>query len=339
MNQRERTGSDARRRGPSGGTEATESMVSILDGDRACLGCGYNLSGQPILREPHYDLLVVRCPECGKVAGIEEYPLLGRAAGRLAAAGLAIWILLCVGFTAATAGALFGMTLALSEEILWPLTEELQRDFQSWSAEHVSAQNVYALPRPEQRAAVDTWLEACGGIDGFVNARGGWLAAIDPWASLFWVPMGAISFAVGAAWSVLLLGCSRRRLIAVALALVAVAAVFVASEILHSTSGRGTLWWSQMINQELASLASAPTRAVALALLALPFVLGTWLGRSMARGIVRVLLPPKLRTPLGFLWIADQLPPPTTRGASSRGAAGRARAGDPAPVTARTPPP
>ena len=67
----------------SSGTE--RRTVSILVGDRLCTKCGYNLTGQPVLREPHYEMLIVRCPECGAVAALQEYPVLGRWAGRWAA--------------------------------------------------------------------------------------------------------------------------------------------------------------------------------------------------------------------------------------------------------------
>ena len=30
----------------------TEQRVSTLVGDRLCIGCGYNLAGQAVLREP-----------------------------------------------------------------------------------------------------------------------------------------------------------------------------------------------------------------------------------------------------------------------------------------------
>ena len=49
----------------------------IMTGDRFCTKCGYNLVGQEIVREKHYELLIVRCPECATVTGLQDYPRLG----------------------------------------------------------------------------------------------------------------------------------------------------------------------------------------------------------------------------------------------------------------------
>ena len=50
-----------------------ETRVDVLSGDRCCARCGFNLYGQTIIREPHYGLLMVRCPECGTAAAMQEY--------------------------------------------------------------------------------------------------------------------------------------------------------------------------------------------------------------------------------------------------------------------------
>ena len=44
-------------------TDAAQ-RIAILIGDRFCTRCAYNLVGQSVLREPHYNMLIVRCPEC-----------------------------------------------------------------------------------------------------------------------------------------------------------------------------------------------------------------------------------------------------------------------------------
>ena len=86
------------------GDGGTEERLSVLVGDRLCTRCGYNLAGQPVLREPHYKLLIVRCPECADVASLQEYPLLGRWVGRWAAIIAAVWILVVIGMFIGSAG-------------------------------------------------------------------------------------------------------------------------------------------------------------------------------------------------------------------------------------------
>ena len=64
----------------------------LIVGSRACHDCGYCLEGQPIEREAHYGMLIARCPECGTIAALQEYPSLsgwGRRLGALSAAGWA----------------------------------------------------------------------------------------------------------------------------------------------------------------------------------------------------------------------------------------------------------
>ena len=64
---------------------STAPTPRAVSGDRFCTRCGYNLVAQPIVREERYEMLIVRCPECGAVAAIEQYPMLERWARRWAA--------------------------------------------------------------------------------------------------------------------------------------------------------------------------------------------------------------------------------------------------------------
>ena len=60
--------------------------------DRACIGCGFNLFGQPVQREEHYNLAITRCPECGEVAAIQSYPVMSHWVNRFRAILGASWI-------------------------------------------------------------------------------------------------------------------------------------------------------------------------------------------------------------------------------------------------------
>ena len=79
---------------PADGTRGAESRaerVAIITGTRLCIRCGFNLTGQTILREPAYDLLIARCPECGTVAPLQEYPPLGAWQRRWAVLLAVLW--------------------------------------------------------------------------------------------------------------------------------------------------------------------------------------------------------------------------------------------------------
>src|SRR4051812_32614115 len=83
---------------------------STVVGDRLCIRCGVNLVGQPIVREPVYGMFLIRCPECSTAASLQEYPLLGRWAGRLAALIAALWLLFVVATLLATTGIIGGLS-------------------------------------------------------------------------------------------------------------------------------------------------------------------------------------------------------------------------------------
>jgi len=64
-----------------------------LRGDRLCIHCFYNLKHQPTIHDRELNLFIVRCPECGAAAALDDHPALGRWE-RSAARALAIaWTL------------------------------------------------------------------------------------------------------------------------------------------------------------------------------------------------------------------------------------------------------
>ena len=101
------------RTGVSGAAE--EVRISVVTGDRLCARCAYNLTGQLVTREPHYGLLIVRCPECATVASIQEYPLLGRWANRWGAVLAVVCLIFLLGMWLASSAATFGWTLGTAE--------------------------------------------------------------------------------------------------------------------------------------------------------------------------------------------------------------------------------
>lgn len=89
---------------PHVGVAPRDPVVSTVVGDRCCTSCGFNLIGSPIVRESHYSMLIIRCPECGTCAAVQEYPLLGRWARRCTALMAATLLLVLLGVAAASVG-------------------------------------------------------------------------------------------------------------------------------------------------------------------------------------------------------------------------------------------
>lgn len=84
-------------------------QVSSVESDRYCEGCGYNLHGQFVRREPRTEILLTRCPECGRFEPVIGVSSIGRIwMRRLAISLLGGWIagviLLLIGLTVVQVG-------------------------------------------------------------------------------------------------------------------------------------------------------------------------------------------------------------------------------------------
>ncbi len=130
-----------------------QRQLGVLIGDRLCTKCSYNLVGQLIFREEHYQLLVVRCPECGATAPTQEYPQLGRWANRWAALVAGLWLLVLMVLFVGTAAALFGISVGLADTASGPsgFRTEMELAFEAWEREqNAAAQVTPTNPPPVQ---------------------------------------------------------------------------------------------------------------------------------------------------------------------------------------------
>ncbi|MCC6659828.1 MAG: hypothetical protein IT437_02970 [Phycisphaerales bacterium] len=296
-----------------------ERRVSTVAGHRLCSSCGFTLLGQPILREPHYAMLIIRCPECGAIAAVQEYPALGRWAARWAALLAAIWLVTLVGATLASAGILFGMSEGMLDAATTLYAEEIARAHDLWYK---------ALPDPKASPVAAympagaivapgafSWIDAAWwkSVDkpAFLRAHGGWFGAMDPAAYWFawWVVLAGL--VIGIFWSVALLAARRTRAMLIAAAIVPLAASFC--WLAHQ--GEAMPWVSGInLAANAAEAQFVPcTASLALAIGALSIAAGIWIGRPLVRLAVRTLLPPPMRLPLAGLWITDGLAPPPIR--------------------------
>lgn len=184
----------------------TEKITGIIRGDRVCIACGFNLCGQRIVREPAYNLLIARCPECGQAAALQEYPLLGRWANRWAATLAGVWLL---GFFVLSIGcsmAIFGLAVATTAINSEAVGDRIAEAHVRWWAETNPSASINPWTPIDQ-----TWWD---GVDhsAFFEQAGGvsmllWRSSQTTWLGLLFamVPIGALA-------SVALLGVSRGRL-------------------------------------------------------------------------------------------------------------------------------
>ncbi len=115
-------------------TEVQQSVEQFdeIRADRACIGCGFNLYAQPVMKEEHYGLAICRCPECGTVAALQSYPTMTHWVNRFRALIAAIWIVILLAFFAGNIGAMTGMTAAACDEAARHMGNLIGRDHQIW---------------------------------------------------------------------------------------------------------------------------------------------------------------------------------------------------------------
>lgn len=139
-----------------------DERVSILVGDRLCVSCGFNLAGQSVAREPHYRMLIVRCPECATVASLQEFPILGKWAARWGGVLAAAMILVTLAFALGTAGTIFGMSYGVTHVASKSLTDLMAKEHGVWaksardiqsSAQLVKATEALVVARADAQAA------------------------------------------------------------------------------------------------------------------------------------------------------------------------------------------
>lgn len=86
-------------------------QVAVIENDRYCLACGYNLRTQSVRRQPATDLLVARCPECAKFTAVSEPSASLRPwARRLISVAVFVWL----GFLLVIAGWAIGGSVAMN---------------------------------------------------------------------------------------------------------------------------------------------------------------------------------------------------------------------------------
>jgi len=293
-------------------------IQKIVTGDRFCTRCGYNLIGQQVVREEHYSLLIVRCPECATVASVQEYPLLGGWAVRWGVIMAVLWFIALVAWWLGSSGIICGMSFAITDEATrgyYHHLQQLQADSEAQTTGQTPSNTIRTITTPTGTIRLGgissgnfgKWWEQQDHAALLADA-GGWRGVIEGDAFLILVPTALLVFGVGWLWSVCLIQLKRRWLVVCAAALMLLAVIFAFPIVVewHSLAAR---WARSAAQQQLGT----PVLAICMGFCIIPLGLGLWLGRPLTRICARVLLPPRLRSSLGLLWTAEGLAPPVTR--------------------------
>ena len=293
-------------------TSGREERVSVLVGDRLCTKCGYNLTGQAVVREPHYGMLIVRCSECATVASVQEYPLLGRWAGRWAMLGAATWFAASTVFLLATGSAIIGSAMSVVDTASRPLALTIAEHHLAWLQEQdpdsIGPQLQWQLSMgPQTYVSLDPNWWATQDLAALLVEAGGWTGGAD-WSALgSWGWLSVYILAAGCFWAVLLAHLRRKWLVLFSLLPVGIASLFAIAIYAGDTTAVGG-WVTAMTvaEQQLGPIFCGLSIAFAL----IPLNLGLFFGRPLTRLLIRALLPPRLRSSLALLWTTDGLDPP-----------------------------
>lgn len=289
-----------------GPSVAHAGVLGEIRADRPCTECGFTLFGQPITREPHYGLLIARCPECGTVASLQEYPLASRWVGRLVALGAAAWVLMMLGlFTLGvwiTGLSIGGMQTLVHASIqarvieasgAWYTAPDGKRDevagFDRRSESGTNRGDALPSDSPEIRAAIDAW------------------PAMTPalWGRL--VGLTLLFTTIGVVWSVTLTHRGRGVRLLVCYAQLAIGFGISLWFFMQSATSNATNLAQYRDEVWLAAWSPAALFATLAGLIGLAG--GTIWGRPLVRWLIRAALPRGLRVPFHLLWRVDNKTP------------------------------
>lgn len=277
----------------------------LVRGQRRCMHCDYGFRNQPVMHDVADDLLLVRCPECGRCGSVGNDSLLGRRARPLI-------VVLMVAFTLVVASIWLVSNIALSshcrlagelaaERYTTHLLDEFATAMESAEGEQILQQTLAAGGATQaaraKASSFATWW-AVQDHDAALASAGGILRATSWQAAIMWIPAGVLGFICGVFWSVLL---SERRWparLASAALIIAPAAVLVVQQVVRWEEP--WMVWAGGV----ARASVAPTMAWVTLLVGLLAVLaGLAVGPRLARAMLHSTLSPRARRPFSRLGV------------------------------------
>lgn len=310
------------------GVVAHGGRLGSVTGDMRCAQCAFNLRGQPIIRETHYNMVAILCPECGTPAPLLEYPRLGPWARRLGTLAMVAVLAGLVFLFVVMGGILAGVTSQATKVAAAPLAESIAQAFVDYAKEQ---QQAAALAAPAGTPAVapgnftyqyatqypvspDTWVD---GVWWNQHQLDNWRRRVPIWTDPFGVQVmtvwaqGAVPLLAGA----VLIACAMPHRRGTRLLIIPLTTLIIATAMLayaHVTISGTSVAYLPYYNASGCATTMLPwwVKGVQLAILLTPVLIGAYLGRPLARGLVRWLVPPRQYVAFGFLWAADGLPMP-----------------------------
>ncbi len=293
-------------------TASGDKHEDQIRADRACIGCGFNLFGQSVTREPHYNLAIARCPECGVVAALQTYPLMTHWANRFRLIIGGLWVTLLLGAFALTVLLFIGFINGVNATAADRLAGIIGMDHERWVAMRADADpaaastvttatTLYPAGNYQWVNLLPEWVETR--YPQVLSESGGRLSNMD-WDFVFVaLPAMVLALLSGILWSTALLGARRRWVCAIP---VASALIALAITLAISRADSYVIYATTLARREYYFII-APALAGSMVL---AMALGIAIGRTIARWVIVLALPPRARVPFAVLWTRDGLSPP-----------------------------
>ncbi|MCA9303576.1 MAG: hypothetical protein KC996_05590 [Phycisphaerales bacterium] len=288
--------------------EPAQSMTplgSTVSTDRPCASCGFNLFGQILQREPVYKLVVARCPECGTIASLQEYPAMTGWVNRWKLLLASVWIVILLGVLVGNFGAATGLNYALVDVASENYADLLGIRYDEFTG---------GKANPNRYSGRWTNVDLVWARDNaprILDEMGGVLHGTNRAFLWGWTGTAVVMFLFGVFWSTTLLGARRRTALLIpGLAIVAAGSLVIVNNAVSDWLRGSTPLWAGSIAKHVYIPYTVPMN---MALMLIAAGVGVFAGRPLVRFVVQMMLPPRLRTPLGVLWTRDGLKPPKAR--------------------------
>jgi hypothetical protein len=247
-----------------------------METDFFCHQCGYNLHGQIVTRDERLDIMICRCPECGCF----HPAALGVSATRpwLARLGviLIFWWVTTILAVFGAAGFFQGLMSFAHLEIFTIYDQSDQRNFR------FDLPRIVRTPTPQNQ---------------YYHER----------QEVAWKMLGSLSIALsvvfGGFCAAVMWHVPKNRLYLVLLWPILAALITY------------WLWWANYNIERIVGW-SITRLAIYAAVNVAAMAVGLQIGRPVARFLLKVLVPPRLRQHVHFLWTWDGLQPPGISGVS-----------------------